>query len=153
MTYPPTDPDTVVCTYPVARYVKLSQETTNEQLQMLEVQVMSSGTNIAIGQPASRKCTLLDTNSVPRLAYFAVDNELTTYSSTNCNEPWWVVDLGQSMPIEHVIILNRCDLNGCSCKLSNATISVLDEQSNVVSSTITIYATKRRQKHHPLRPQ
>jgi hypothetical protein len=120
----------------MARYVKIMQNITMEQLQMFEVEVISSGLNIALGKAANQSSTLIE-NTVPRLASNAVDGDLTSYSHTDCDDPWWVVDLGELVPIELVTIMNRwCDSPsdeaGCLCRLSNATLSLLDEQEDVI---------------------
>ena len=122
---------------PMTRYVKLTQDTTDEQLQMLEVQVFSSGTNVAIGKTARQKSTLVDNGLIPRLASYAVDGNLTTFCHTDCKDPWWMVDLGELMLVERVNIVNRwcgdpSDEDECLCKLSHAKLSLLDEQELVV---------------------
>ena len=135
-------PDLFSCmSYPMARYVKLMQGSTEEQLSMIEVEVYSSGMNVALGKPASQKDTLTDEYLVARLASFAVDGDMTTYSHTDCDEPWWVVDLGELVPIEKVTIVNRwcddpSDAPGCLCHLSQANLLLLDEAEAVVETEL-----------------
>ena len=128
--------------YPMARYVKIMQNNTLEQLQMFEVQVFSNGSNVAVGMPTDQSSTLVDEFGVAHISSMAVDDDMVTFSSTDCSDPWWIVDLGCLMPIEYVDIFNRwcddpSDGPGCLCQLSHATVQLLDEQQNVVDSENT----------------
>jgi hypothetical protein len=73
---------------------------------MFEVQVFSSGSNIATGKSSSQSSTL--NNYGPRLA---VEGKNITFGHTNIapsgNPVWWRVDLGNEFAIESVTVLNR----------------------------------------------
>ncbi|XP_041371050.1 uncharacterized protein LOC121384642 [Gigantopelta aegis] len=66
----------------------------------------------------------------------AVDGNITnnvlgqTCSSTNVNDakPWWMVDLGQTLYVEEVVVVNRGDC--CGNRLHNFSIEVLANQSD-----------------------
>ena len=123
----------------MARYVKIMQNTTDEQLKLFEVLVMSSGVNMALGQPTNQSSTLVD--SIARLSSYAVDGDIVTYSHTDCDDPWWIVDLGVLVPVERVTILNPCCDDhyhpgeaDCLCHLSNATIFLLDEYKSIIDT-------------------
>jgi hypothetical protein len=131
----PTDPQ---CDYPEARYVKIHQNITMEQLSMFEVLVFSDGTNVALNKSANQSSTLVE-GSIARLASYAIDSSLTSFSHTDCSDPWWIVDLGCMMPIELVTIMNHwcedpSDAPGCLCMMSNATLSLLDDHMAVVQT-------------------
>ena len=95
---------------------------------MFEVQVYSSGTNVATGKQSSQSSTLNNFG-----ASLAVDGESNTFSHTNVatsgTPVWWKIDLGYKFEIESVTVLNRwcvssADPNGCLCRLSFATLSL-----------------------------
>ena len=98
---------------------------------MREVRVYSDTINVAIGKNAIQSS---DLNSVSG-ASKAVDGRWGTKSSTgdSCST-WWQVDLEESLPINKVLIVNpKCsDDSSCSCKLSYATISLLNAQDETV---------------------
>ena len=135
-----TAPDNIACiNHPEARYVKIMQDITDEQLELVEVHVISGGLNVAHGKLANQASTFVDDNSIPWIASFAIDGNMTTCSHTDCDDPWWIVDLGCLMPIERVIIFNSCcdnECEDCQCKLSNATLSLLGEEEELVNSQI-----------------
>ena len=71
----------------------------------------------------------------------AVDGSFSTFSKTDDGDasPMWQVDLGDTYLVERVQIFNRycidkSDPDGCLCRLSNATISVVDTETNDVTS-------------------
>lgn len=78
-------------------------------------------------------------NSLKYAASKAVDGSITTFSHINDNNAFWQVDLAQAQQISFVSIVNRwcgssSDPSGCLCRLTNATISLLDSQQEVVES-------------------
>ena len=108
---------------------------------MFEVQVLSSGSNVAFGKLSSQSSLL---NNF--FASLAVDGKLNTFSHTNVatsgNPVWWQVDLGNEFRIESVTIMNRwcgssADPNGCLCRLSNATLFLFDSEGDVVGTQST----------------
>ena len=104
-------------------------------IQMFEVQVISSGMNVAQGKLAFQSSTLKDKFDASK----AVDGNSNSFSHTKGGLPWWEVDLGGSYPIESVHIANRwCrnsdDPRGCLCRLSHSVVSIVDESSDWVAS-------------------
>ena len=102
---------------------------------MREVRVFSNGVNVAIGKNATQSSDLDDT----KVASEAVDDKWRTYSSTgdDCST-WWQVDLGESLPIDKVIIVNRkcVDDPECACKNSFAIVSLLDANGKWVDAKV-----------------
>ena len=76
-----------------------------------------------------------------RVASKAVDGKWGSWSSagTDTCSAWWELDLGESLPVEKVIIVNRkCnDDANCSCKLSHAAVSLIDDQGNTAAAFTT----------------
>ena len=105
---------------------------------MFEVRVLSSGINVALGKSSSQSSTF--NNFGPSLA---VDGKNNTFSHTNIatsgNPVWWNVDLGNEFAIESVTVLNRwcgssADPNGCLCRLSSATLFLIDSNGDIVAT-------------------
>jgi hypothetical protein len=105
---------------------------------MFEVQVFSSGVNVAQGKNARQSSTLniFEANR-------AVDGRNLSFSHTNDQGdfPWWEVDLDGSYPVESVKILNRwcgdeSDRNSCLCRLSHSVITLFDEQEWVLTKSV-----------------
>jgi len=125
--------------FPRASKVKL-QSITGLHIQVFEVEVYSSGHNVAAGKITTQS-TLY--NDSPRYAAsLAVDGKSTTFSHTNSLDkaPWWMVDLGEMFPIESIVILNRwcgnlSDPNECLCRLSHSSVALFDDQHNWVYAT------------------
>lgn len=105
---------------------------------MFEVRVMSSGVNVSQGKEAWQSSTLRDRSKFD--ASRAVDGNTGSFSHTgDDNVPWWEVDLGETLPIESITILNRWCRNSddpfdCLCRLSHAAVTVMDENDNWVAS-------------------
>ncbi|RVU83719.1 hypothetical protein EOL70_15450 [Leucothrix sargassi] len=62
-------------------------------------------------------------------------NGSVTHTSNTDAAPWWQVELAQSSNIEEIVVYNRSD-NCCVGRLSNFTVSVLDDSGNVVWSQL-----------------
>lgn len=112
--------------------------TTGKPIQVFEVQVVSSGSNVAFDKEATQSSTLKSFS-----ASLAVDGEVSrsSFSHTNPDDsnPFWEVDLGESFVVDEVSIVNRycvstSDPRGCLCRLSHATISLLDVNGNILAS-------------------
>ena len=109
----------------------------NEHLALVEVQVYADydfTKNVALGKYATQSST----NLYGYGALEAVNGETGAYSSTWAEtkrepHPWWVVDLGESLQVTHVIIWNRTDGrdNGWTERLSNARIQLLDSSFSI----------------------
>ena len=124
----------------MASVVKL-QSLTGARIQVFEVEVYSSGKNIAIGKIATQSTTY--NNMTNFAANSAVDGTDTTFSHTAGSDKasWWTVKLGGMFPIMSVKILNRwcqssTDPMGCLCRLSHAAVVLLDNQGKWVYTTL-----------------
>eukprot|EP00956_Cyclotella_meneghiniana_P006595 scaffold8717_cov59-Cyclotella_meneghiniana.AAC.4 len=107
------------------------QSTTGEPLSFREVRVYSSDVNVAISKTATQSSDLDDSSGASK----AVDGMWRTKATTGNDEgcsTWWEVNLEQSTPINKVQIVNPDK----SCKLSHATISLLDADGETVSAKI-----------------
>jgi hypothetical protein len=109
---------------------------------MFEVQVISSGSNVAIGKVATQSSDFK--GKAMFAASKAVDDNKNSFSHTDRSEcgVWWEVNLGDLFIIESIKILNRwceneSDENGCMCRLSHAAISLLDDDGNWVDAALT----------------
>jgi hypothetical protein len=119
--------------YPKAKKLKL-QSTTGEYIQVFEVKVISSGVNVAKDGHATQSSTFKPFN-----ASYAVDNKPSTFSHTNDTSAWLMVDFRAFFDVESVNISNRfcngaSDPPGCLCRLTNSTMSLLDENNSTVTS-------------------
>ena len=106
---------------------------------MFEVSTLSQGVNVALLKPASQSSTLRR-DDVKFGANNAIDGDSLTFSHTEDLSAWWMVDLEAMFPVETVNITNRwcqnpSDANGCLCRLSGATVSLLDENYAVVATS------------------
>jgi hypothetical protein len=100
----------------------------------------SANTDVASGKMATQSTTFK--NNSKFLADNAVDGLTSTFSHTDLADilATWEVDLGQEFPITSISVLNRwcVDMNdgpGCLCRLSGATVDLLDASNNVVASS------------------
>eukprot|EP00804_Cyclotella_cryptica_P004998 CCRYP_018313-RB/>CCRYP_018313-RB protein AED:0.03 eAED:0.03 QI:1251/1/1/1/0.81/0.83/12/1175/1018 len=137
---PTNRPTTLVPTTPkicnlFARHVKL-EATTGQNIHVFEVQVFSSGENVALNKNAFQSSTYGNFN-----ASRAIDGDLSSFSHTNDGHAWWELDLKEARSIDSVTIKNRwcrdkTDPNNCLCRLSNATLSLVDNDGVVISENI-----------------
>jgi hypothetical protein len=114
--------------------------TTSEHLNLFEVQVISSGANVALLGTASQSSTL--NNNARFAASKAIDAANSTFSHTDDSQAWCEVTLSDTVEVESIVILNRwcqnvADAPGCMCRLTGATISLLD-QNDVQVGTANI---------------
>ncbi|KAL7512039.1 hypothetical protein ACHAXN_008986 [Cyclotella atomus] len=130
--------------YPTARKVKL-QSTTGDPLHFFEFQVISLDENVALNKNATQSSTYITKSRAgamlyPQFASYAIDNDPNTFCYTDCTteNAWWMVDSYQMYPIKSVSIMNRwCqddiyDQDGCLCRLSDASLTLLDEDGSVI---------------------
>eukprot|EP00804_Cyclotella_cryptica_P007675 CCRYP_001308-RA/>CCRYP_001308-RA protein AED:0.08 eAED:0.08 QI:258/1/1/1/0.37/0.33/9/235/705 len=116
----------------------LINSTTLKPIQMFEFQAFSNfGEEIAQGKTATQSSTY--NNNVKFAASRAVDGNSLTFSHTANAGASWEVDLAGPHNISYVSIKNRycgdtSDETGCLCRLSQATVQLLDSQRNVVKS-------------------
>lgn len=109
--------------------------TTGQQIQIFELQVFSSGFNIALNGKATQSSSW----SIGTAASKAIDGSNTTFSHTNDPDAFIEVDFGGVYSIESVVILNRfckdsTDSPGCLCRLSNATMSLMDNNDDTITT-------------------
>lgn len=104
---------------------------------MFEFQAFTdSGEEVAQGKTATQSSTFK--NNSKFAASQAVDGDISTFSHTD-NAATWEVDLAQAYNISFISIKNRycgdsSDQPGCLCRLSHATVQLLDSQRNIVKS-------------------
>ena len=109
--------------------------TTGQPIQIFELQVFSSGINIAL----TGKATQSSSWSSGTVASKAIDGSSTTFSHTNDPDAFLAVDFGGMHSIESVVIVNRfckdsTDSPGCLCRLSNATMSLMDNNGDIITT-------------------
>jgi hypothetical protein len=127
---------TTSCSPPKARKIKIDHGS-ETIINMREVQVFNpSGDEIAQNKAASQSSTFRSFS-----ASNAVDGDANSFSHTdNVDGPvWWEVDLGNEQDIRSVEIMNRycrgvTDAPGCLCRLSDATLNLIDEEGVVTAS-------------------
>ncbi|KAL7478180.1 hypothetical protein ACHAW6_003954 [Cyclotella cf. meneghiniana] len=135
-TKPTNKPTFPICSISPASIIKF-EATTNNPIQVFEVRAYSSGINVAKEGIASQSSTL---NNLQKFqASRAIDDNNSTFSHTDGGSAWWQVSLGQEVGIYSVSILNRwckdtSDPTKCLCRLSNAELSLLNDEGLVVVS-------------------
>ena len=121
----------------IASSVKVDRRS-GQNIAMTEVQVLSSGKNVATGKSSTQSSTFKNFG-----ASLAVDGKSDTFSHTNVTSgdstAWWQVELGDALPVDSVTVINRpCggshDPNGCFCRLSQATLLLLDKTGVIVAT-------------------
>jgi len=117
------------------------EATTQEAIQVFEVQVMSENINVALGKTATQSSTFRS-NDGKFGANNAVDGDSGTFIHTESTSAWWMVDLEALFSVESISILNRwckdsTDPHGCLCRLSNASVSLLDGNNDTVAAFST----------------
>jgi hypothetical protein len=139
---PSSSPASATSCLPITRKVKLHQASTDKTVQIFELEVFSSstGTNIAVGKTATQSSTFLTKSGEYFDAFYAIDGDTNTFSHTKDSNSWIEVDLGNSFPVNTITILNRwCgnsnDPKGCLCKLTGATLSLIDDSETEITST------------------
>ncbi len=117
------------------RFVKVELVDRAGFLSLAEVQVISSGTNIAVGKQASQSSTdfggpaayAVDGNTSGNF-----DNKTVTHTANEKN-PWWQVDLGENVAIDRISVWNRTG-PGLQARLDGYRVSILNEQKKPVWS-------------------
>jgi hypothetical protein len=114
---------------------------TGNNIHMFEVQVIDEDNNdVAASKPSSQSSTFKQFN-----ASRAVDGDVSTFSHTDvsvqtaASSLWWKVALGDEFHVKFVAIKNRycgspSDSASCLCRLTNATVSLLDYLGNPVAT-------------------
>jgi mono/diheme cytochrome c family protein len=114
---------------PAGRFVRVQLDGPQRILSLAEVQVFSTGENVAIKGTATQSSTGFE-----GVAQRAIDDntngnysEANSVTHTNEQEnPWWEVDLGSTQTVERIVVWNRTD-SELYHRLENARIQLLDE--------------------------
>ncbi|MFM8272023.1 MAG: PVC-type heme-binding CxxCH protein [Gemmata sp.] len=125
-------PDDLVTDKP-ARFVRIELPGNKRILTLAEVEVVSDGKNIA----KTGKATQSSTNGNAVAARATDGNKDPDFNkqgqthTTNAGEknPWWELDLGQSVKVEKIGIWNRSGFEG---RLDGFTLTLLDADRNAV---------------------
>lgn len=103
-------------------------------LTLAEVEVYSGGQNVARGGRASQKNTAYGgaaNRAIDGNANDQYGSGTQTHTEENTPEPWWQVDLGETYPIERIVVYNRRD-GDLGKRLEGFTVAVLDERQQEV---------------------
>ena len=109
------------------QYVRVDIPREQATLSLAEVEVSSGGENVARKGKASQCCTAWDGDAAR-----AIDGNRDgdwgknsiTHTEENIENPWWEVDLGDTKPIDKVVLWNRSGYEG---RLNHARVLVLDK--------------------------
>jgi putative heme-binding domain-containing protein len=115
-------------------------------LTLAEVEVYSGGRNVARHGKATQKNTAYGGE-----AKRAIDGNTSdqygsggqTHTEENTPDPWWEVDLGESYPIERIVVFNRDD-GDLGKRLEGFTLRVLDSARIEVYKRTGIAAPQKR---------
>lgn len=117
------------------RKVKI-ESTTRQVVSIAEMQLLSSGVNVAKDGKARQSST-----HKAFAAASAIDGDLSTFSHTDGHDhhAWWELDLQEVKALDHMTIYNRwCegrrDHPGCLCRLTDAKLSFMDDDGVVIST-------------------
>ena len=117
------------------RKVKI-ESTTRQVVSIAEMQLLSSGVNVAKDGKAMQSTT-----HKGYTAASAIDGDLTTFSHTDGHDhhAWWELDLLEAKALDHMTIYNswchgRRDDSGCLCRLTDAKLSFMDDEGIVIST-------------------
>jgi hypothetical protein len=124
-----------------AKKVKI-EASTEKNIQVFEVQVFSGGVNVAVGKSAVQSSTFTSAKGKKFSAHNAIDGNFDSFSHTDDINSWLEVDLEDTFSIESIEIFNRwcrdsSDPMDCFCRLSDATVSILDNSGSVIAETVT----------------
>ncbi|MBU9728837.1 glycoside hydrolase family 98 domain-containing protein [Diplocloster modestus] len=117
----------------LGRYVKI-QLTGKNNLSLAEVKVNGIRENVALHKTATQSSTLYGAGparAVDGNTDGAYGNGSVTHTDNN-NQPWWMVDLGNTYNLSEVVIYNRTDT--ASNRLSNYRVSILNADQEMVWS-------------------
>lgn len=119
---------------PAGRYVRVELPGQQRVLSLAEVQVFAGKKNVAINKPASQSTTAYGGSAdraVDGNTDGNYDNKSVTHTSSDGSNPWWEVDLGQSIEFDSICIYNR---RGNSERLDGFTLHIFDENRKPVYS-------------------
>jgi hypothetical protein len=121
---------------PRARFIRLSLPGEERILHLAEIEVVSSGANIALQAIATQSSTsyggdaarINDGNTDG-----IYDKQSVTHTATE-KDPWIELDLQSAQPVESVTVWNRTDSKPIEDRLKGFVIELLDPQRQVVWS-------------------
>ena len=138
-------------TRPAGRYVRIELPGKAKILSLAEVQVFRGTENVArLG--ASKQSSVAFDGPAKRAIDGKTDGRFeeaksTTHTDTEDN-PWWEVDLKDSLPIDKVVVWNRTDAN-LQDRLNGFHIVVLDEKRQPVWTEIVAKAPRASAQFRP----
>ncbi len=95
-----------------ARFVRIELPGKQKILSLAEVEVLGEGKNLALKGMARQSSTAFEGDAARAIDGITNGNYYEANSTTHTNtgdEPWWEVDLGESVAIDDVRIWNRTD--------------------------------------------
>jgi hypothetical protein len=108
------------------RFVRIEMPGPNRSITLAEVQVMSAGSNVAVGKAATQSSTQYEgapaTKAVDGNNSGRTRHQSLTFTKAE-NDPWWEVDLGSEVPIEAIHLFTR---NSTPQALTNHRMVVLN---------------------------
>ncbi len=121
---------------PPARFVRIDLPGDSKILSLAEVQVFSSGTNIAPAGSATQSST-----DFAGPAQLAIDNNTdgnyekksVTHTAIS-KDPWWELDLNAPAPVEKIVVWNRTG-NGIHSRLAGFRLQLLDADRREIWTT------------------
>ncbi len=116
---------------PRARFVRIELPGKQKFLQLAEVQVFSSGENVAPKGEAKLSGTYIDADA-KRAIDGNTDGEYKKGSVAHANQqddPWWEVDLKGELPVERIVVWNRAETGD---RLEGFRVVALDENRKLV---------------------
>ncbi|MBA4189567.1 MAG: dehydrogenase [Planctomycetaceae bacterium] len=116
------------------RYVRIELPGKQRTLTLAEVEVFSDGVNVARKGKATQSST-----AAGGAANKAIDGNTSgnyndggqTHTQEGTDDPWWMVDLGNDLPIEKIVVWNRTD-GALGTRLKDFTVRVLDAKNQEV---------------------
>jgi len=131
------------------RFVRITLPGDAKILNIAEVEVFASDTNLARGGKATQSSTTHNgpaENAIDGITdgdYFGEGKGKgkTTHTAKEAN-PWWEVDLGTTAAIDRITLWNRTD-GGAAERLDGYTIELLDEKRQVIWSEEKLPAPKK----------
>ena len=119
-----------------ARYVRVESPGKSRMLSLAEVEVFSSGKNVAAGGVATQSSTG-EGAEAKRAIDGRTDGDILNGSvsqTATSDDPWLELDLGSSLPLERVLIWGRRGEEGTPAGLR---VTVLDDKRQPVFERVT----------------
>jgi len=126
----------VAAVVPRGRFVRVELPGAEKILSLAEVEVISGGTNVARGKPATQVSTAFEgaaSRAVDGTTSGVYTDGSVTHTATQ-SDPWWEVDLGEALPIDAITVWNRTD-GSVGARLAGARVIVLDADRQPIWQT------------------